>query len=414
MKAVSLTCAALWSQGSLLRGSFDEAYGAIKGRNPPCWSPTTLDVMFDYLDRVRLGLFQDGCLRIVSDTTAREGQVFYQHRKCTHQLTCIFRIALAPSLQVTPIEQLVSITCFSLSLFLKWFYYLLYGCTAYFFAVVMKTTILSFVGAASFAGQVPAQLAQTLTTDPLAPGKLIYVPYPGSTSSVAAPIAVPTLVYNCYNMPLICENVASWAKSVHPSGNGDLGQTQRLYFDPDDKHKDRRRGAACGCFHHDGCSTAVSNGKQAGVSVQTIARGGGNANALFDISWPNFKIILAGANPPRNPTTGQPTTPRLHLTSVPGRFFAEGVAFSCDEFPAATFINGGTNAKTSCALQSWQIFSGADVESINNPGTWPNTGKWPLPPGSGIRMEQDWQAQSHVYLRVGNAYGFASMKNVIG
>lgn len=131
----------------------------------------------------------------------------------------------------------------------------------------MKTPILSFFVAASFAGQVSAQLAQTLTIDPQVPGKLIYVPSPGSTSSVAAPIAVPTLVYNCYNMPLICENIASWAKTVHPSGNGDLGQAQTIYFDPDETHKDRRRGVACGCFHHDGCLNAVSNGKQAGVSV---------------------------------------------------------------------------------------------------------------------------------------------------
>ena len=271
----------------------------------------------------------------------------------------------------------------------------------------MKTAILIFLVAVELAGQILAQLAQTLTTDPQVPGKLIYVPSPGSTSSVAAPIAVPTLVYNCYNMPLICENVASWAKTVHPSGNGDLGQAQTFYFDPDEAHKQRRRGVACGCFRHDDCSTAVSNGKQAGVNVQSIARSGGNANVFSGISSSNSRILLAGTNPPRDPTTGQPTTPRLPLNGIPGRFFAEGVAFSCDEFPAATFINGGMNAKTSCALQSWQIFSGADVQSTNKPGTWPNTGKWPLPPGSGIRMEQDWQAQSHVYLRVGDPYGFA-------
>ena len=84
----------------------------------------------------------------------------------------------------------------------------------------MRTTSLSLLVALGFPGQILAQLAQTLTTDPNVPGKLLYVPSPGSTSSVAAPIATPILVYNCYNMPLICENVASWAKTVHPSGNG--------------------------------------------------------------------------------------------------------------------------------------------------------------------------------------------------
>ena len=149
------------------------------------------------------------------------------------------------------------------------------------------------------------------------------------------------------------------------------------------------------------------------MSVQIIARGGGNTNLLFGISMSSSRIILAGTNPPRNVTTGQSLTPRVPLNIIPGRFFAEGVAFSCDEFPAATFSNGGRNTKTSCALQSWQNFYGADVASVNKPGTWPNTGKWPLPPGSGIRMEQDWQAQSHVYLRVGHAHDFVLVKRLV-
>ena len=285
--------------------------------------------------------------------------------------------------------------------------------TVFSLALRMKTTILHLLITADFAHQTFAQFAQTLTTDPKVPGKLIYVPSLGFTSSVAAPNAIPTLVYNCYNLPLIYENVADWAKAVHPSGNGDLGQARTFYFDPDETHKDRRRGVACGCFHHDGCSDAVSNGKQSGVKVQTIAKGGGYANTLSSISFSNIRIILAGANSPRDPNSGGPTNPRVSLDGLPGRLFAEGVAFSCDDFPAATFMNGGTNAKTICALQSWQIFSGADIESVSKPGTWPNTGKWPLPPGSGIKIEQDWQAQSHCYLRVGSSKSFAPVKHIV-
>lgn len=117
----------------------------------------------------------------------------------------------------------------------------------------MKTTSINILVAAGSAGRVLAQLAQTLTADPNVPGKRLYAPSPGSTSSVAAPIAAPTLVYNCYNMPLICEDVTSWATTVHPSGNGDLGQALHFYFDPDEAIKDRRHGVACGCFHRDGC-----------------------------------------------------------------------------------------------------------------------------------------------------------------
>ena len=68
-----------------------------------------------------------------------------------------------------------------------------------------------------------APLAQDLTTD--AQGKPIYDPGTGTTFSVAAPMATPTLVYNCAAMPLICENVASYAKKVqNPGGNGDLDE----------------------------------------------------------------------------------------------------------------------------------------------------------------------------------------------
>ena len=78
---------------------------------------------------------------------------------------------------------------------------------------------------------------------------------------------------------------------------------------------------------------------------------------------------------------------------------------TCDEFPAATFIEGGNGASTLCALQSWRIYQGT--------ATSQNTqGKWPLTPGEGKRSEQDWQAQAHVYLR--QAFGIQKRKNLIG
>ena len=209
------------------------------------------------------------------------------------------------------------------------------------------------------------------------------------TSSVAAPIFTPTLVYNCYYMPLICENVASYAKSINPAGNGDLAAPVAFHFDPSSDSLNSRRARACGCFKHDDCDKATSNGKSGGTKVTDIAKRAPFNTLNTPMSQGDEDIILKGSNPP----TGQQ---RQAFASVPGRFFGvNGVAFSCDEFPAATFIEGGTGidgngnkAKTICAMQSWQIYKAASA-----------VGKWPLT-GSAQKREQDWQGSAHGLLRV--------------
>ena len=252
--------------------------------------------------------------------------------------------------------------------------------------------MLIALAVASFASHAYGQFDTTLTTD--LSGRTIYVAA-GSTSTVVAPTSTPTLVYNCYYMPLICENVANFAKDINPGGGGDLAGMQLFYFDPDESHKDSRRRAACGCFQHDDCPSARSNGKQVGTLVSQI----GNQAPINGLNAPidqaSLQTILAGPNPGVLPNTNNAAA-RVALATIPGRFFAQGVGFSCDEFPAATFINGGSGAKTICALQSWKIFSG----SYNSAVPSKNVGKWPLAASSGQLREQDWQARSHLYLRV--------------
>ena len=169
-------------------------------------------------------------------------------------------------------------------------------------------------------------------------------------------------------MPLICENVAAWANS-NGGANGDLANAPLFYFDPDPDHKQGRRKTSCGCFDHDGCSNANSDGKRqdkiTDIATSTIG-------AVPAISPAPSQIILAGKNPGLD-NNGNPN-PRVPLNSIPGRFFGQGTAFSCDgtytlftpakflhpvmliesllEFPAAVFIQGGTNAKTICAVRS--------------------------------------------------------------
>ena len=238
----------------------------------------------------------------------------------------------------------------------------------------------------SFAVNAAAQFSQVTQIVSGRPAEYVAGP---STSSVAAPAFTPTLVYNCYYMPLICENVANYAKSIDNSLGGDLAAPRLFHFDPSTSSLESRRQRACGCFKHDDCDTKTSNGKSDGTKVTDIAK-----RAPFDtlntpMSPKDMDIILAGVNP----STGKT---REKFPSVPGRFFGvDGVAFSCDEFPAATFIEGGTGiggngniAKTICAMQSWQIYKAANA-----------VGKWPLT-GSAQRREQDWQGSAHGLLRV--------------
>ena len=246
----------------------------------------------------------------------------------------------------------------------------------------MYTTSVSNFLFFGLAQRALAQLAQTTTID--GNGNAIYSPSPGaSTSAVAAPAFTPTLVYNCAQMPLICENVAAWA-IANNNPSGDIPQNLIFYFDPDSDNKDKRRGSSCGCFSHDDCvGSGTSSGKRNGDKVTDIAT---STVTVSTIDAANTAILTAGANPPQ----GQQRVPD---NAIPGRFFGQGVGLTCDEFPAATFIEGGDGAKTICAMQSWQVFSGS-------PNNGKNVGKWPLPPKTGVRSEQDFQATCHGFLRV--------------
>ena len=251
----------------------------------------------------------------------------------------------------------------------------------------MGITYYHFSALVNFVVNAAAQFSQVTQSLPGQPPEYVAGT---ATSRVAAPVFTPTLVYNCYYMPLICENVASYAKSINPNGGGDLGGPQLFHFDPKNTSKNARRSSVCGCFIHDDCVNAVSNGKSNGAKVTDIANQPPFDTLNIPMSQADMNIILAGTNP-------KPPKLRVPLPSVPGRFFGvSGVAFSCDEFPAATFIEGGiginsngNRAKTICAMQSWQIYSAAKAP-----------GKWPLIANSGQSREQDWQATSHSLLRV--------------
>lgn len=170
--------------------------------------------------------------------------------------------------------------------------------------------------------------AQFDTTTTVTAGNTLYIPTPGSTSTVAAPASIPTLIYNCFQMPLICENVAAWAKTQFPTMAGDLPGNQLFHFDPLDTAKEKRRQRSCGCFQHDNCPSTTSDGKQPGVAIPDIALG-----PAPPIDPASQAIILAGVNP--SPSTQRGVipvqfNPRVALNSIPGRFYGQGIVYSCD------------------------------------------------------------------------------------
>lgn len=164
-----------------------------------------------------------------------------------------------------------------------------------------------------------APLAQDLSTDD--EGKPIYVPKQGSetTFSVAAPLATPTLVYNCAAMPLICENVGSYARKVqNPGGNGDLNGLPVFHFDPSNDDKTKRRSLSCGCFEHDTCPEKLSNGKQSEL-ISDIAGQWAANNGFSAISQQDRAIILAGPNPSYDKIT-KSLNPKVPQNAIPGQF----------------------------------------------------------------------------------------------
>lgn len=172
------------------------------------------------------------------------------------------------------------------------------------------------------AGCVSTQFATTTTVN--AGNMPLYIPTVGSTSMIASPAATPTLVYNCFQMRLICENVASWAKQGHGTSDGNLNIAQLFHFDPDEGQKDKRRQHTCGCFNHDNCPNKRSSGKKSGTLIPAIALG-----PAVSIEPAANNIILAGVNPTFNQTSGT-NNPRQSLNAVPGRFYGQGIVYSCD------------------------------------------------------------------------------------
>lgn len=182
----------------------------------------------------------------------------------------------------------------------------------------------------------------------------MYIPIPGlgnPTSTVATPQSTPTLIYNCFQMPLICENVAAWAKSQDPTFAGDLpqNQAQLFHFDPSESAKVKRRQGSCGCFQHDNCPSTTSGGKSPGVGIPQLALG-----PAPPYNPGSLTIIQAGVNPSPSTPRGQVPVvfnPRTPINPIPGRFYGQGIVYSCDGTSIVLFlIRFTSNTNSLCSL----------------------------------------------------------------
>lgn len=170
--------------------------------------------------------------------------------------------------------------------------------------------------------------------------------------------------YNCQYMEAICQNANSW---ITTTGNGRTD----FAFDFQNRdvngvraRKNTRRDESCP-------GTWINNGRCPEVA--------GNGNLAQPRSW---RWLIP------NPTTGQPGTLSLwpftalepnsnnrllhDVDPVTNNILPSRLKYSCDEFPPATFIQGGTGATTRCAA----FFC-----------------------GGGVSAEQQWQGRSHDVLR---------------
>ncbi|KAI9798517.1 MAG: hypothetical protein M1833_004784 [Piccolia ochrophora] len=220
----------------------------------------------------------------------------------------------------------------------------------------------------------------------------VWIPEAGKTSSLASTSAAggyPTLVYNCKQMPLICENAKEYLNTNGKNFEKNSDGAYKLHYDPDGGHLRTRRDEAChdGKFCPDSCKDATTAGKK----VSDIAK-----------DWMPPKDLDPKADYYKSINDWwKKQVVKLNLKNagdVPGRIWAPGYLFTCDEFPAASWIEGGAGAGTTCALQNWFVMKGPKrFEGLPNMD--------PMP-----RAEQDWQAAAHGRLQ----NGFGKKKDQAG
>ncbi|PQE32174.1 hypothetical protein CJF32_00009894 [Rutstroemia sp. NJR-2017a WRK4] len=208
---------------------------------------------------------------------------------------------------------------------------------------------------------------------------------PGGLKYLGSPVVVqptlPTLYYNCVLMPAICANVQQWLtanaqalpKDFHiQTGNDRNTAIRRRQSCPNDwstKHPCPEPLFQPAVVHGYG---KFINGNAGRTMVQF-------GNSLFTDLTANPPIVSIFTNEIAGTVAGE----------------SSGLGYTCDEFPPASWIEGGTgeisSANTFCAPQG--VSCSSTLWSMNK-NNYKNTGQpYPL-----TRSEQNWQAAAHSLL----------------
>ncbi|CZR51256.1 uncharacterized protein PAC_01131 [Phialocephala subalpina] len=173
--------------------------------------------------------------------------------------------------------------------------------------------------------QVNAQYQQTLDAGSNPPTYL--------GTPVAIPNPLPTLIYNCAIMPAICNNVQAW---IQAQG---LTLPHTFHYDTDTFRKEARGERACPTGRNNrwslnhNCPEANQPAVHGYIRTVRVVPAMVQYGTALLMNQAMFTYEIAG-----NPATE-----------------SSGLAYTCDEFPARSFVEGGNNAANGGTGKSYLI-----------------------------------------------------------
>ncbi|KAH9211057.1 hypothetical protein DL95DRAFT_465264 [Leptodontidium sp. 2 PMI_412] len=209
--------------------------------------------------------------------------------------------------------------------------------------------------------------------------------YQATAALVALPV-LPTLYYNCAIMPAICSNVQAWLVN-----NGQALPREFHIQTGNDKNTDKRRNKSCPGSWSRTHTCPEPIGQPATVFGYGVNLNGNPAPQML-----TFGNSLMANNPATVPPTVSPF--KNEIEGI-GTAESSGLAYTCDEFPPASWIEGGSgvpgaisHANTFCAPQGVSCSSKLWKANRDN---YHGIAANPYPT---TRSEQNWQAAGHSYL----------------
>lgn len=163
-------------------------------------------------------------------------------------------------------------------------------------------------------------LALSLVVGTVALDRVTSTPVGGVAEYTGQPVDVynplPTLIYNCDNLPSICKNVEEYLTD----NNIPIGTGLDFHYDSDRKSTGKRRGKSC-------------PGQGAWTKVLTFPCG----------SDPAQPVVMPGSLPARVGPLVTWQTPEFEM-EIPNLLGngPSGMRYTCDEFPAASYVYGST------------------------------------------------------------------------